>query len=208
MIDLEFLKNHQQLNFCVWRDTSARTFEIVTYHFFFSLEIGIEKEQPGASWFNSKMFTYRLKIFLTHFEGCWDFNVFSVKPIWFSCILMANTWFFVCKSSECGNNSNSRTAVLLFHGMFTCCLPFGAVLEEQLPVHPTGQDPKRKKTARQNILLMNSGLINVLSMNDSWILWLHSIIFQQLMLHFIKNFNQCQLINYHSPSSLLSNKQF
>lgn len=44
--------------------------------FIFSLEIGIEKEQPGASWFNSKMFTYRLKIFLTHFEGCWDFNVF------------------------------------------------------------------------------------------------------------------------------------
>lgn len=86
---------------------------------------------------------------------------------------MANTRFYVFglrKLFELGNTSLIRTPVLLLHGMFTCCLLFGAVLEEQLPVYPTGQHPKRRKTARQNILLMNSRLINVLSMDDSWIL--------------------------------------
>lgn len=32
------------------------------------------------------------------------------------------------------------------------------------------ENPKRKEKKRQNILVMNSVLINVLSMDDSWIL--------------------------------------
>lgn len=36
--------------------------------------------------------------------------------------------------------------------------------------YSTGENPKRRITARQNILVMNSSLINVLSVDDSWIL--------------------------------------